>query len=130
MELNIGNSQFSYIDESKPSTLDAVYDSVATATLNGDVTDGAILDYGYIGMDHVCIVQEHGGVIVEILQCIGQSGAGDGSIPASGVVYTGVKVDMERGIGYYTTHQTDQLQQHQKGYLQMVEDREGVGLWR
>ena len=117
MELNTSDRQFTYIDECKSSLLGAIYDSVAMVTTDGDVTDGATLDCGDVGVAHHFIVQEHGGVTVQVLQCVGQSGTGDGPLPASGVVHTCVAVDMALGIGCPTTQQTDQLKQHQERYL-------------
>ena len=47
---------------------------------DADVADGAILDGGDVGVAHHVILQEHGGVVMQVLQCVGQSGARDGSL--------------------------------------------------
>ena len=76
-------------------------------------------------MAHYCIVQDHSGAILQVLQCIGQSGTGDGSLPAGEVVSTFVHVDMACDVGCPTTPQTDQLQQQQDKYLQIPEGETG-----
>lgn len=98
--------------------------------IDGDVTDGATLDYGDIRVEHELVVQEDSGVIVQVLQCIGQSGTGDGSLPTSGVVDTYFRVDMALGIGHPATPQTEQLEQGHDRYLQRhkaTESAEGGG---
>ena len=98
--------------------------------IDGDVIDGATLDYGDIRVEHELVVQEDSGVIVQVLQCIGQSGTGDGSLPTSGVVDTYFRVDMALGIGHPATPQTEQLEQGHDRYLQRhkaTESAEGGG---
>ena len=85
MELNIGNSQFTYIDECKPSFFGAIYKGVAMDTTDGYITYRA-LDCSGVEVVQYFIVQEHSGITVQLLQCVGQSGAGDISLPTCGVV--------------------------------------------
>ena len=126
MEFNVSDSQFIYIDECKASFLRAIYDGTAMGTTDGDVTDGGVtLDGGDVGVTQHLVVQEHRGVTLQVLQCVGKSGTGEGSLQASGVINTCVPVDMACGIGPPTTTQTDQLQQHQERYLYRECDRDG-----
>ena len=93
-------------------------------TTQGDITDGT-LDCGDVGVAQFIIVQDHSGAILQVLQCVGQSGTGDRSVPAGEVVCTVIHVDMACDVGCPTTPQTDQLQQQQDKYLQIAEEETG-----